>query len=280
MTLGCPLAVKVLRCNVVPSDEDVERFVREATTCASIASDHVVRVLDLGRASTGELFMVMEYLDGESLAARLSREKTLRPQAVAAFADQVLVALEAAHAKGVVHRDVKPSNIFFAKHCEGERVKLLDFGICKELAQRVGTTTSPDTVVGTPAYMAPEQVRGDALDTRCDLYALGIVLFEASTGSLPYTARGPGALVAEIAFCENAAAKCDERIEPRLAAIVARALAARPAERYASAAEMRAAIASELLSDAPIGGEDERSSVRVYSREVAPTSGASRVRAG
>ncbi|MGN6103965.1 MAG: serine/threonine-protein kinase [Kofleriaceae bacterium] len=192
VALGRTYALKVLRSRVVERDPTAaQRFLREARTAARVRHPNIVDVFDFGYLADGRPYFVMELLEGESLADRVSRG-ALPPGEVVAIARQLANALAAAHDRGVIHADVTPSNalVVFAAPgappgAEGERVKLVDFGLA-ELAGEGLRDENPEFVLGTPAYISPEQLRGLAPTDRSDQYGLGAVLFELLTGRPPY----------------------------------------------------------------------------------------------
>ena len=254
--IGKDVAVKVLH-PVVALDEDVvERFEREARIGSRIKSDHIADVYDFGALPTGERFMVMEYLEGESLAEKLERERTVSPRVLATIADQVLSALVAAHNAGIVHRDLKPENIVILQRGKDITVKLVDFGISKvvgagegPVSTRWGQTlmrrTAANAVLGTPLYMSPEQARGNSaqVDQRTDLYALGVILYEATCGEPPILGENVNDLLFRVALDEpTPLATRMPSVDPALAAIVTRAMKKDLAERFQSAEEMRDAV--------------------------------------
>jgi serine/threonine-protein kinase len=171
------------------------RFLREARACARLKSDHVVRVFDVGELDDGTPYMVLEYLEGVDLETHMADGRPLPLHDVALYVLQMCAALAEAHGLGIVHRDLKPANVFLAQLPDGTtRVKLLDFGISKVLDDRDGTDqtqTQEGTVMGTPHFMSPEQVRGDPVDARTDIWAVGVVLYYISTGQLPFDDEVP-----------------------------------------------------------------------------------------
>ncbi|MCU0660803.1 MAG: protein kinase [Myxococcota bacterium] len=187
--IGKSVAIKFLHAEFAGNSEVVKRFYREAQAAAAIGHGNIIDVMDVGVSPEGEPYLVMEYLEGESLSAMLRRVGPLPVEAACGILEPVLLALHAAHAKGIVHRDLKPENIFLV-HREGEppKVKLIDFGISKFVgAPGNEKLTQTGSVMGTPSYMSPEQARGDRnLDHRSDLYAAGVIFYEMLTACLPF----------------------------------------------------------------------------------------------
>ncbi|KAB2899443.1 MAG: serine/threonine protein kinase, partial [Kofleriaceae bacterium] len=200
-TMGRRGAVKVLKAEMTRQPETVQRFFNEARAAAAIESPGIVDVFDMGQTADGTAYLVMELLEGESLAQRLRRTRGMAAETAARLARQIAGALAAAHERGIVHRDLKPDNIFLVPDAEttaGERVKLLDFGIAKlhgELAADAPVTHT-GALFGTPVYMSPEQCKGGvAVDHRADLYALGCILYQMLCGRVPFLAAGLGELL-------------------------------------------------------------------------------------
>jgi serine/threonine-protein kinase len=187
--LGRDVAIKFLHADLASRDEMVGRFHREAQAAAAIRHKNIIEVFDVGMSPQGEPFLVMEYLEGESLAGLLKRAGPLNLGAACAVMEPTLQALQAAHRKGIIHRDLKPDNIFLA-HQQGEPpvVKIIDFGISKFTQGEIDKwRTKTGSILGTPAYMSPEQARGSAgLDHRTDIYSMGTIFFEMLTGALPF----------------------------------------------------------------------------------------------
>ena len=173
------VAIKVLKATLAADDDMVKRFEREALAASSVRSNHVVEVFDVGQLPDGERYMILEFLDGESLSARLKRLGTMAPNQIFPLATEALEGLQAAHDAGIVHRDLKPANIFIAKaESGGELVKVLDFGVSKFSALDGEAMTQTGAVVGTPHYMAPEQTKGARhAGVASDIYAMGAILF-------------------------------------------------------------------------------------------------------
>jgi serine/threonine protein kinase len=244
--LGRPLAVKLLRPELVSVRGVLERFQQEAVAAGRIGSPHIVDVLDVGTAPNGVPFIVMEFLRGRSLAALLRLQATLPPQRTVRLGRQILAALEAAHAAGIIHRDLKPDNIFLEPgEREEEHVKLVDFGISKAKDDpRVQHLTRTGMLLGTPRYMSPEQVRGEkSVDERADLWAAGVILYQCLAGVPPHDGPDLGAILGHI-LLEEAAPLRELRpeVEPWLEAAVMRALEKDRERRFATATEFREAL--------------------------------------
>jgi len=245
--LGRRAAVKVLLPELSRNQEIVQRFFNEARAATAIKHPSIVEIYDFGWASDGSAFIVMELMEGESLAARMRRLGRLPAATATTIARQVANALAAAHKAGIVHRDLKPDNVFLVPDIEvatGERVKLLDFGIAK-LAQAGGVShTSTGAVMGTPLYMSPEQCEGARLvDHRSDLYSLGCMLFEMISGRVPFVSEGVGGLIGMHLYVAPPTLRSLVPDAPaEVEAIVARLLAKPPGERFQSADELAAAL--------------------------------------
>lgn len=233
------VAAKVLHVGHNGDRQARERFLREALLGGRISHPNAVRVLDAGDDDSG-LYIIMELVAGEDLAARIARAGPLPERDAVDIVAQVLDVLAAAHRADVVHRDVKPSNILLA---DDGRARLVDFGIAKPLQDLTAGLTGTGEIIGTAKYLSPEQARGEPAGPATDLYATGAVLFEALSGRPPFTADSPIALV--LAHRDHAPpplASLAPGVDPAVAAVVDQALAKDPAERPASAAAMAATL--------------------------------------
>ena len=235
----------------LPDEVARSRFWREARAAASVSHPHICQVFEVDESSDG-IFLTMELLEGEPLDRRLMRG-ALAPKDAVPIAIGVLNALEALHARGLVHRDIKPSNVFITHHGP----KVLDFGLARPVLQGVaaadGTTpvTQAGMIVGTPQYMAPEQVTGATVDGRTDLYSLGAVIFQMLAGRPPFTGTGGDVLFA--ALKENPPALQGPPDVVAIDRVIRRAMRKEPLERYSCAADMSADLSSISLSGAPAG---------------------------
>lgn len=242
MRLHRRVAIKVLQAPFAHREDLGVRFQLEAQAAGRIGSPHIVEVLDLGQLPAGEPYMVMELLLGETLRDRLRRQARLTGEQLLPIAQQLLSALMAAHAANVVHRDLKPDNVFLVRSNQGDFVKLLDFGVSKfgqaNGAQELGLTQN-GTLLGTPYYLSPEQVQGHAVDQRSDVYAAGVIFYEALTGRTPYQAEAMTDLLFKIVMTEAAPiAVVAPDVDPAWSRIVERAMARSREARFPSAAAM------------------------------------------
>ncbi|MFL5353416.1 protein kinase domain-containing protein [Archangium sp.] len=240
--VGDVVALKTLELGKDASPDALERFSREVRLARRITHPHVARMHDLG-THEGQTFLTMEFVQGEDLRALLARERPLTAPRAARMALAVCEGLAAAHAAGVVHRDLKPANILVES---GGRVVLTDFGIARAVAGEVASRTMG--TVGTPMYMAPEQVSGEPVDARADLYAVGLLLFEMLTGEVPFSGESPWA--AAMVRLRQAPPDLRQRshVPPPLAELVHRCLGRAPEERPASALEVAGALRDWLVS--------------------------------
>jgi eukaryotic-like serine/threonine-protein kinase len=251
------IALKVLRAEYAHKGEIVTRFQQEAISASRIKHPNVLDVFDFGQLENGCFYLAMEFLEGNDLADELTRLRVLPPPRAIPIAMQICRALSAAHAKGVVHRDMKPENVFLQRTGDGEEiVKIVDFGIAQlkpstEEAQAQSTKhrrlTRTGMIFGTPEYMAPEQASGKHADLRCDVYAVGIILFELFTGAVPFTGETfLGVLTKHLndAPPSMRAVYPDLQLSDELEAVVQRALAKDPNYRFQNMNELAAALAA------------------------------------
>jgi len=249
LELGHHVAIKLLVHEEATDARAVERFLREAKAAASLQSDHVVRIHDVGRLDSGAPFMVMELLRGEDLGSFVRSHGPIAPSQAVDWILQACNAIAEAHATGIVHRDLKPANLFLTQRSDGsDCVKVLDFGISKRLSTAgvqafQGDLTATRQVVGSPAYMSPEQVRNSReIDHRVDIWALGMTLYEFLSGRPAFCADTFPAVCA--AIVADAPAPLDEiaTIPKELSQVVLRCLAKDPNERFASVSELALAL--------------------------------------
>jgi serine/threonine protein kinase len=237
-SVGRRFAVKLLRRHLAANPQALARFRREARAAGALENEHIAAVLDFDAAPDGAPFLVMEYLEGRSLGQLLAEEGPLPVSRAANALLQVCRGLEAAHAAGILHRDLKPDNLFVTRRADGsEQVKILDFGIAKLLGER--TDLAPiqtGAAIGTPFYMAPEQVRGDApLDERVDIYALGVIFYELLSGQKPHPGDSGNTVLAHVLTQSPARLETLRPGLPRgVVELVHRALAFDPRDRPAS----------------------------------------------
>lgn len=243
LSIGRRVALKVLLPALSVDHTALARFRREAEIAASLGHPNIVQVTDFDTDFCGP-FYVMELLEGESLADLLRRERKLEPRRVVSIAVQVLSALSAVHRRGVVHRDLKPPNVFLARVAGlGEMAKVLDFGVAKLLLDADETRlTRTGFAVGTITHMSPEQLTGGEIDVRTDLYALGVIMYRALAGQLPF--QGSRELLPSLILSTPVPglATVVSGVDPRLAAIVERALSKDPDARFPDADAMAEAI--------------------------------------
>ena len=253
MVLEKQVALKVMGAEFQQHADWVQRFFREGVAASKVRHPGVVQVFDAGDHD-GAPWMAMELLEGESLGERLQRVGRLGPEETARVMTGVLGALDAVHSVGVVHRDLKPDNIFLERTAEGERTKVLDFGIAKE-AEAIHGLTATGTIVGTAHYIAPEQARDSkTVDPRTDLYAMGVILFECLSGQMPYEADTVPELIAKM-YSEppRELGRLAPHVPAPLARVVHACLARDPSHRPQSARALSEALTSALSPDAATG---------------------------
>ncbi|MBI5488851.1 MAG: protein kinase [Deltaproteobacteria bacterium] len=237
-------AVKFVHEEIARNVEVCQRFLREARAAAAIGHPGIVQVFDVGVLPDGSHYLIMEFLEGESLAARLGRERPLPVATAVEVVSQSLAALGAAHREKIVHRDLKPDNLFLAGPTANPTVKILDFGICKLETGEATRMTRSGAVIGTPFYMAPEQAGALAdVDHRLDIYAMGVILYECLTGRLPFDGDNFTQIVIKILTerCPLPRA-LNPSIPPALEAVVVTAMERDRQQRYSTAEDMLRAL--------------------------------------
>jgi hypothetical protein len=240
LQLRRPVALKAMRPSLANSASALQRFLREARAVAALTHDHIVTIYQVGE-DRGVFFLAMQLLQGETLEACLQREGALPLAEVLRIGGEIAAGLAAAHERGLIHRDIKPGNIWL--EAGTKRVKLLDFGLVREMGDSARLTRE-GAIVGTPAYMAPEQARGEALDPRCDLFSLGCVLYRACTGAVPFQAPDPVATLVAIATDKPMPARERNPTVPLwLSRLIEQLLAKSPDDRPASARVVAEALA-------------------------------------
>jgi beta-lactam-binding protein with PASTA domain/tRNA A-37 threonylcarbamoyl transferase component Bud32 len=266
LRLGREVAVKVLRHDLARDPSFQVRFRREAQASASLNHPAIVAVYDTGedRTSTGATpYIVMEYVEGETLRDVLRREGRLDPERAMSLSADICGALDFSHRNGIVHRDVKPGNVMITPQ---GTVKVMDFGIARAVSDSAATMTSTAAVIGTAQYLSPEQARGESVDARSDVYSMGCLLYELVTGAPPFTGDSPVAVAYQhVREDPRLPSSINPRIPPELDAIVLKSMSKNPANRYQSAADMRndllRALAGQRVEATPVMGDEEKTTI-------------------
>jgi len=249
ISMGREVAVKVLRTELTEDDDAAERFRREIEAVARMKSPHAIQCYDSGDTPSGYRFIVMEYLEGETLRNRLDSDRPIQVDDARSIVSQIGSALGEAHAAGIVHRDLKPENIHFGSHASPLTpfVKVLDFGLAKlqGATSSTGRITDKHTPVGTPAYLAPEAAAaGHTIDWRSDIYALGVITFEMLTGVRPFGGRSPmEVMIAHVRDPIPSASSMRPDLPAGIDAFFGAALAKDPKDRLSSGPELAATLA-------------------------------------
>jgi serine/threonine-protein kinase len=257
LTLGTTVALKVLHGQLAGEPTFAARFLREAQAASRVDHPSSMRVIDFGEEPDGLLYIAMEYIDGRTLAKLLEERGPLPVARIVDIAGQALAALAVAHDLGVIHRDLKPENLMLVDGTDDEGrhhdiVKVCDFGVAKLLqgGARAPSVTAEGLVVGTPEYMSPEQARGEALDARSDLYAMGVLLFQMMTGKVPFdSSTAFGTALMHVTDEPTRPRLLNPKVDSRLEKICLKAMKKRPDERYSSARELRAELRALLGHD-------------------------------
>ena len=253
LELDLPVAIKVVRDELAEDEQAVASLIFEARAAARMRGSHIVRVLDVARLDTGAPYIVMERLEGSDLAATLDEHGVMTTNAAVSAVLQACEGLAEAHALGIVHRDLKPANLFLAKTPEGTVLKVLDFGISKNLGAAVrsgrrSTLTKAGLTVGSPYYMSPEQMRAlPSLDARADVWSLGAILFELLTGRCPFEGEKPAVICAKVLTepAPSLRAYCDAPAE--LDAIIQRCLEKDLGARFQTVSQLADALRALVI---------------------------------
>jgi eukaryotic-like serine/threonine-protein kinase len=276
------VAIKVMHGGLVSDETFAARFHREAKAASRLDHPNSIRILDFGQEPDGRLYIAMDYLDGRDLLEVINHEWPLSTARMVDILAQALSALAVAHELGILHRDLKPENIMVQRSTNddgspADSIKVCDFGIAKIIERdedpaKMGEKLSTGgIVVGTPAYMSPEQARGDAIDARCDVYAMGVILYQMLTMRVPFDAPTPLSTLLRLVSEQPALpSSVSSYVDPKLEAVCVKAMSKNPADRYQSAREMRVALrglADAERADATPAGEATRHALR-----EAPTS--------
>ncbi|HEX5731959.1 MAG TPA: SUMF1/EgtB/PvdO family nonheme iron enzyme [Blastocatellia bacterium] len=265
--IGDLVAIKVLHSDLVGDQMAIERFRREARAAARLKHPNAVGIHDFAVSSGGLVYIVMELVDGKSLAALIKNQDPLDPSFVAEILNKVCSALDEAHRQNIVHRDLKPDNILVTRARSGVDVKVLDFGIAKlrDLSPGSNTLTGKGTIVGTPLYMSPEQCMGEEIDRRSDIYSLGVVLYEMLTGVAPFDSPTPTAtIVQHVTVAPRPLRQINRELSPGIEKAVMRALEKRREDRPQTAGELADEFTAGMKREAAVG------SVKRIDRQINP----------
>ena len=266
LRLGREVAVKVLRQDLARDPSFQVRFRREAQAAASLNHPAIVAVYDTGedRTANGATpYIVMEYVEGDTLRDVLRREGPLAPERAMALAADICGALDFSHRNGIVHRDVKPGNVMITPQ---GTVKVMDFGIARAVSDSAATMTSTAAVIGTAQYLSPEQARGEGVDARSDVYSMGCMLYELVTGAPPFTGDSPVSVAYQhVREDPRLPSSINPAIPAELDAILLKSMSKNPANRYQSAADMRndllRALAGQRVEATPVMGDAEKTAI-------------------
>ncbi|KAB2888847.1 MAG: serine/threonine protein kinase, partial [Kofleriaceae bacterium] len=243
--IGKKVALKVIHRELAGNKEVISRFYQEARAVTKIGNEHIVEIHDFGQSPEGDHFFIMEYLEGQTLAQLLARERVLDTGRALHIAAQVGDALCAAHQAGIIHRDLKPDNVMLCTRLgDPTFVKLLDFGLAKMYDGGARNLTAQGVVLGTPQYMSPEACESKKnIDHRTDIYALGVLLFQMLTGQVPFDGQTMGeVLIKQVMHAPPAPRALNPHIPPSVEQIILRCLAKSPDARFPTMLALREAL--------------------------------------
>ncbi len=266
LVVGKRVAMKVLKPGIERTEDVLARFIREAQAANAVRSPHIAEASDFGQLPSGHFYVIMELLEGRSFASALKERILTRDHLLYVFT-QIAETLEETHRAGIVHRDLKPDNVYLVRDPASQSetgpplyVKLLDFGVAKVLGASESNLTQSGVILGTPYYMAPEQARGQPIDHRADIYSMGVMMYHAFTGRLPFVADSAVAVLTAHAIESPAPPSQVSSVDPGVERTILRCMEKRPADRFASMHEvaddlrnLRKLAGGNMLPPAPYG---------------------------
>jgi serine/threonine-protein kinase len=255
LNLGDQVAIKILHPELMQDAQAAERFYREAQMAARVRHPNAISIHDVGVTRDSLQFIVMEMFDGQSLCQIIRQQSPLALKFISTVLSQVCAALDEAHKQGIVHRDIKPDNVLVLQTATEVRVKVLDFGIAKLRDHSSSSLTQTGSVMGTPHYMSPEQCMGDELDSRADIYSVGVMLYEMLCGAVPFDAPNPNAIAIQHVQKPPNSLIGNNNVTPKIQEVVFRSLAKNPNERQQTAGalayELAMSVSNTLGTNTP-----------------------------